>query len=233
MPTIAAVSPKGGAGKTTSMLNLGLQLAKKGARVALLDADPNNPLKDWATGGHCPENLLIIPDVNENNIADKIREAAEQVPFVLVDLEGTAAKIVVYALQQSDYVIIPMRGSHLDAKEAGKAIKLVRDQELAVQRHAKDYRLPYAILFTCTPSAYETRNTTGLRTDLENLGIPMFETEMKERDAFKSMFKYQRPLELLDPKLVPGIETAITNAEAVAAEMLTRLAPASVPEAVS
>lgn len=223
MPTTVAVSPKGGAGKTTSMLNIGLQLAKKGAKVALLDADPNNPLKEFASGGHCPENLLIIPDVNEDNIADKIREAAESVPFVLVDLEGTAAKIVVNALQQADYVIIPMRGSHLDAREAGKAIKLVTDQELAVRRHVPNYRLPYSILFTCTAAAYETRNTAGLREDLQKMEIPMFETEMKDRDAFKSMFKFRRPLEQLDTALVPGVASAIVNAEAVTAELLVNL----------
>lgn len=223
MPTTVAVSPKGGAGKTTSMLNLALQLVKKGAHVALLDADPNNPLKKWAAGGNCPENLQIIPDVDENNIAHKIRDAAAAVPFVLVDLEGTAAKIVVNALQQADYVIIPMRGSFLDAEEAGKAIALVHDQELAVRRHVPNYHLPYAVLFTCTPAAYETRNTSGLRKDLEALEIPMFEVEMKERDAFKSMFKYKLPLEKLDPALVPGIDTAIVNAEAFAAEVLARL----------
>jgi len=211
------------------MLNIALQLAAKGAQVALLDADPNNPLKQFAAGGHCPPNLSVIPDVNEDNIADKIREAAEKVPFVLVDLEGTAAKIVVNALQQSDYVIIPMRGSHLDAQEAGKAIKLVKDQELAVRRHVPNYSLPYSILFTCTSAAYETRNTAGLREDLQKLEIPMFETEMKDRDAFKSMFKYRCPLNLLDPKLVPGIETAIINAEAVTAELIARLEAIEVP----
>lgn len=223
MPTLAAVSPKGGAGKTTTMLNLALQLEKKGLQVALLDADPNAPLEAWAQAGHCPENLVIIPNVDENNISDVIREAAVKYPFVLIDLEGTAAKIVVNALQQTDYVIIPMRGSYLDAAEAGKAIKLVTDQELAVQRHLPSYRLPYSILLTCTPSAYETRITKGLRGDLEAAGLPLFNVELRERDAFKAIFKFKCPLEKLDPTQVPGIDNAIENAEALAAEVVTRL----------
>ncbi|WP_122558544.1 ParA family protein [Pseudomonas viridiflava] len=223
MPTVAAASPKGGAGKTTTMINLALQIVKQGAEVALIDADPNGPLKKFAAGGNCPPGLHIITDVNENNIVPFIRDAATKYPFVLVDLEGTAAKIVVYALQYADYVIIPMRGSFLDAEEAGKAIQLVKDQEMAAQRHNPNYSLPYSVLFTCTPAAYETRNTSGLRKDLEDLGIPMFDVEMKERDAFKSMFKYKQPLEQLDTSLVPGVATAIINAEALAAEVIAKL----------
>lgn len=227
MPTISAVSPKGGAGKTTSMVNLGLQIVKQGAEVGLIDADPNKPLEKFAAGGNCPPGLHIIGDVNENNIVAVIREAAAKYPFVLVDLEGTAAKIVVHALQYSDYVIIPMRGSYLDAEEGGKAIQLVKEQEMAAQRHNPKYKLPYAVLFTCTPAAYETRNTSGLRKDLEELGIPMFDVEMKERDAFKSMFKYKQPLELLNTSLVPGVATAIVNAEAFAAEVIEKLQQAA------
>jgi chromosome partitioning protein len=231
MPTIAAVSPKGGAGKTTSMLNLALQLVKKGTQVALLDADPNEPLKAWADSGNCPVGLVILPNVNENNISDVINEAAQHYAFVLVDLEGTAAKIVVNALQQADYVIIPMRGSYLDANEASKAIKLVHDQERAVRRHLPSYSLPYAVLLTCTPSAFETRITRGLRGDLEGMDVPLFEVELKERDAFKAMFKFKCPLEQLDPALVPGIDTAIVNAEAFAGEVVTRIQALAEPEA--
>lgn len=223
MPTIVFLSPKGGAGKTTSCAAAGMALAKKGADVAIVDADPNIPLEKLAAAGNLPANLRIISGVNEDNIADKIQEAAELYPFVLVDLEGTAAKIVVNALQHADYVIIPMRGSYLDAEEAGKAIKLVHDQERAVRRHLPGYKLPYSILLTCTPSAYETRITRGLREELVARDVPLFEVEMKQRDAFVAMFKFKCPLEMLDPALVPGVDTAIVNSEALAAEMLAKL----------
>ncbi|WP_313228507.1 ParA family protein [Sphingobium yanoikuyae] len=43
MPTIAFISPKGGVGKTTAALLLASQLAR-GAKVSVIDADPNHPI---------------------------------------------------------------------------------------------------------------------------------------------------------------------------------------------
>ena len=48
MPTIVFASPKGGAGKSTSAVVLGCELARKGAAVAMIDADPNHPVSQWA-----------------------------------------------------------------------------------------------------------------------------------------------------------------------------------------
>lgn len=223
MPTIPFVCPKGGVGKTTTCLTIALELANEGVNVTIIDADPNTPMAKWAAGGNCPDNLRIVSGVTENNIASKIREAAKIDPFVLVDLEGTAAKIVVHALQESDYVIVPMRGSYLDAEEAAKAMALIYDQELSVQRHAPKYRLPYSILFTGTPAAYTTRTTTSLRQSLADQGVSIFGAEMCERDAFRALFTFKKPLNLLDPLLVPGLDQAAINAKAVAGEMVEKL----------
>ncbi|MFO7849534.1 MAG: ParA family protein, partial [Spirochaetia bacterium] len=38
--TIAVASGKGGVGKTTTVTNLGIYAARKGMRVAIIDADP-------------------------------------------------------------------------------------------------------------------------------------------------------------------------------------------------
>lgn len=225
MPTIPFVSPKGGVGKTTSALATATQLASRGVGVTIIDADPNYPIEKWAEGGHCPENLHVISGVTENNIASKIREAAMVDPFVIVDLEGTAAKIVVLALQEADFVVVPMQGSLLDAEQAGRAVSLIHDQELAMRRHVANYQLPYSILLTRTPPAYQTRTMANLRKSLTEKQIPVFETVMTEREAFKAMFSFQKPLESLDPTEVPGIDKAVANASAFAAELVSRLQP--------
>lgn len=230
MPTVPFVSPKGGVGKTTSALATATQLASKGASVTVIDADPNYPIAAWANAGHCPANLRVISGVTENNIAAKIREAAEVDQFVIIDLEGTAAKIVVLALQEADFVVVPMQGSVLDASQAARAVSLIHDQELAMKRHLPNFKLPFAILMTRTPPAYQTRTMASLRKSLAEGQIPVFETVMTEREAFKAMFAFQRPLELLDPSQVPGIDKAVQNANELAAELLTKLQAAKVEE---
>lgn len=71
MPTIAFVSPKGGAGKTTSAFLLSAELAKL-YDVTLIDADPNHPVQTWAAGGNTPPRLTIMSDANEASRAIRV-----------------------------------------------------------------------------------------------------------------------------------------------------------------
>jgi chromosome partitioning protein len=223
MPTFVIVSPKGGAGKTTSALILATQIAKQGPAVTLIDADPNYPIKAWAAGGNAPTKLTIVPDVTEESISDSIEEAARNTPFVVVDLEGSAATIVAYAIAEADFVIIPTQGSQLDAQEASKALRLIRAHERGIQKHKPDYKLPYAVLFTRTSPSITTRDTKFIRKTFADAGIPYMETELNERAAYKAMFSYRRPLETLDREEVSNVQKAIENAEAFTAEVIALL----------
>ena len=128
MPTIAFVSPKGGAGKSTSALLLATALAKV-SEVTIIDADPNHPIQDWADGGNVPPKMTVLSDVTEKTIVQQISDAAAMTPIVIVDLEGTASKTVLYAIGEADLVIIPTQGSPLDARQAGRTVQVVRDSQ--------------------------------------------------------------------------------------------------------
>ncbi|WP_244832490.1 ParA family protein [Caballeronia sp. TF1N1] len=243
MPTISFVSPKGGAGKTTSALLLATQLAARGAQVTIIDADPNHPVRTWGEGGNVPENLTIVSNprptkqaeadvvipgvetrqVNSETIRDVIEETAKESQFVIVDLEGTAELIVGNAIAESDFVVVPTQGSQLDAEQAGRAFALIRAHERTVQKYRPDYSLPYAVVFTRTNVAIMSRDTRFIRKTFEQAGIPFLDVELHERAAFKSVFSYQRPLDKLDPKEVSGVEKAVENAEAFTREIVTRI----------
>lgn len=222
MPTIVFVSPKGGAGKTTSALVLASQLARS-APVTVIDADPNRPIATWAKGVNTPANLKVVADADEENIMERIEAAAADTPFVVVDLEGTASKIVVMAVSQADFVIVPTQGSQLDAEQAGRAFRVIQQQEKIVRKAQPNYTLPYAVLLTRTNSAIRTRTLSHIQRGLVDAGVPVFDTELNEREAFKAMFSFREPLEHLNPADVANLDKAIANAESFAQEVIATL----------
>jgi len=226
MPTIVFASPKGGVGKTTAALLLACELAR-GAKVSVIDADPNHPIAAWSQGASLPENLSIIADADEDNILDKIEDAAAKTPFVVVDLEGTAAKIVLLAVSQADLVVIPTQGSQLDAEQAGRAIKVIRQHEKMTGRTT-----PYAVLLTRTSPIIRTRTMGHIQSGLSEAGVPVFASQINEREAFRAMFSFRRPLEALDSSDVPNLDKAIANAEQFAAEVIARLRESRVENGV-
>ncbi|EOZ7472233.1 ParA family protein [Enterobacter hormaechei] len=218
---------RGGAGKTTSAL--AMQIARR-VPVTVIDADPNHPIKTWSEGGDTPQNMTIISDVTDKTIGETIAEAATKTPFVIVDLEGTAATIVAYAIAESDFVVVPTQGSQLDAEQASRAFGLIRAHERGIQKHKPDYRLPYAVLFTRTSAAIQSRDTRHIRKSFKAGGIPFFETELNERAAFKAMFSYRQLLESLPRDEVSNVDKAIENAEAFTRELIARITPEAIQQ---
>lgn len=229
MPVIVFASPKGGAGKSTSALILAAELARKGADVTMIDADPNKPMTRWAKRPGKPDNLTVVSDISEKTIIDEIEGAAERTPFVIVDLEGTASLMVTYAISRADLVVIPTQGSELDGTEAAKAVKHVRQQEKAFGR-----KIPYAILFTRTSAAIKPRTLRNIQQQFLANGILAFETQIHERDAYRAVFSFGGTLTTLDHREVGNIPAAMENARTFTGEliaMLRKLEQAAEPEA--
>jgi chromosome partitioning protein len=218
MPTIVFASPKGGAGKSTSAVLLATELALKGASVTVIDADPNKPVSQWAAREGRPDNLAVIADISEKTIIDEMEAAARRTSFVVVDLEGTASMMVAYAISRADLVVIPTQGSQLDASEAAKAVKLVRQQEKAFGK-----KIPYAVLFTRTSSALRPRTLRHIQEQFVKHGVRAFETQIHERDAYRALFSFGGTLSSLNPAEVRNIDAAVINARAFAGELVSML----------
>lgn len=218
MPTIVFASPKGGAGKSTSAVVLATELARRGAKVIVIDADPNRPVSQWAGRPGRPETLTVLAETTEASIIDDIEAAADRVPFVIVDLEGTASMTVAYAISRADLVIVPTQGSQLDAAEAAKAIRLIRQQERAFGR-----RIPYAVLLTRTSAAIRPRTLQHIREEMERNNVPVLNTQMHEREAFRAIFSFGGVLQSLSANQVSGLEAAMKNAQALAVEVVDLL----------
>lgn len=218
MPTIVFASPKGGVGKSTAALLLATEIATHGGSVTMIDADPNRPLTQWARLPGKPEKLTVLATTTEESIIDTIESAATLTQFVIVDLEGTASMMVGYAMSRADFVVIPAQGSHLDATEAVKAVKLVRAQEKAFQR-----KIPFAILFTRTSAAIRPRTLQSIEKEFSENSVPMFGNQIHEREAYRALFAFGGTLDGLDPAQVANLPAARLNAKSFTGEVIERL----------
>ena len=217
MPTIAFVSPKGGVGKTTAATVLATQLARN-SQVVMIDADPNRPVAAWARLGRKPDTISVYSDVTQDTIIERTDEAARQAPFVIVDCEGTASLTVAYAIGAADLVIVPTQGSQLDAKEAARALALVKNQERQSRR-----QIPHAVLLTRTNPIIRPRTLTHVQAEFARHGVMLLESQLNEREAFRAIFSYGGAIEGLPVANVPNIEKAVANAREFAAEVIRLL----------
>lgn len=223
MPVIAVSNPKGGAGKSTTTLLLATYIAQHGASVSVLDADPNQPIMDWKTNGQSKTAVQVVGGVRESNLMEYLDEQQQQ--FVFIDLEGTASLLVSRSIAMADFVIVPVQASAVDVRQAGKAIRAVRDEERVAQRSNPARRIPFRVLMTRTPApgAPVSSVQRQLEAEISSAGIPRFTTSLAERMAYKAMFVERLSLSEMAGLKVGNLEAAQENVHLLAEELISYL----------
>lgn len=219
MPVVVTASSKGGAGKSTMTLVLAQALDSMGATVTIIDADPNRPLVRWRKG-RSKSRVEVVGDVTESSIIRTIREYSAARQFVLVDLEGTANRLVSRAITQASLVLIPLQASALDSNEASRAVGLIREEEEALSGRT----IPFRVVMTRTNPQITTKIEANIYRALGKAGVPLLKVRLHERQAYKAIFVDRLSLMELGEH-VNGLEAARVNAESLAEEVVELITP--------
>lgn len=209
MPTVAFVSPKGGAGKTTASLLLALGLHARGHRVAMIDSDPNKPLVAWAALPGKPERLSVHPAPTLEDIRDALREAQRKQPdWIILDTEGSIRGAMAFTTMRLDLILTPLASSQLEANQAIKAAEMVGQFGRRAGR-----TIPHRGLLTRLPAAIRPRSVKVVVEQLREHGVELLPIPLVEKEAFRAIFANGGGLDRLDPREVSGIDAAQANAD--------------------
>lgn len=177
MLVMSIVNQKGGVGKSTITLNLARAIQLDGARVAVIDCDPQRTLIPWhnlnkknCNGGYFPLHAYAISDLPK-----RLKEFSTY-DVVLIDGAPRLEELAVEIIKVSDIIIMPLLPSPNDVWASISFIDLVLERK----KVAPDLKAFFVL-------NREKANTTLISTareateDYKEQGIYTLETGIKDR----------------------------------------------------
>jgi chromosome partitioning protein len=171
MRTIAVISQKGGAGKTTLAIHLAAEGAARGLRTLLIDLDPQASAARWADrrGDRAPD----VSSEHPGRLVAALAAAKEQgYALAIVDTAPHADQAALTAARAADHVVVPCRPSILDLDAIGATIDLC---QIA--------RRPAVVVLNAAP--VRSRVVDDAAAAVGKLGGTVADIVVRERVAFR------------------------------------------------
>jgi chromosome partitioning protein len=128
MKTIAIISRKGGAGKTTIALHMAVAAEAHGIATAVFDLDPQASAALWSD--HRGEPIPAVVPAQAPRLPSLLGQAREQeADLAILDTAPHADAIASEAASHADLILIPCRPSAFDLDAIGASIRLARAAE--------------------------------------------------------------------------------------------------------
>jgi len=186
MPTIAIISQKGGAGKTTLAIHLAAAAQDAGTIALIVDTDPQATASQWAAWRQDKPPEVI--DSPPPRLAVKIRQAREQgAQWIVIDTPPHADSAARAAVEVADLVLIPCRPSAFDLSAIETTAKLVQ----LLRKPA------YVVFVAGPPNAFRVYQEAGEL--VESYGTRPCPLQIPDRAAYRHASAEGRTVMELEP----------------------------------
>ncbi len=190
MKNLALLSQKGGSGKSTLTVHLGVIAQAAGLRTVILDLDPQRSAAGWweTRTAETPEMVETEPSELQA-VLDAAR--ADGVDLCVVDTRPSAGADAATAAALADLVLIPTRPAIFDLKAIGATVDIV------LAAHVRAF-----IVLNGTPASRgfgEASTTADARRALADYGVPVAPVSIGLRAALAHALVDGRAVNEFDP----------------------------------
>lgn len=192
MRTLAVISEKGGAGKTTVVVHVAVAALLLGQDVAIIDLDPQASSADWCDQrGGSPEAVTIPPSRLEKFLGELRDNGAD---LVIIDTPREGNNAAYSAAQCADLVLVPMKPGGFDYRALSRTLDLCR---LA-------HKAPFVLLNGIRPGAH--RAVADARESVAALDCAVTPIVLHERTIYRTASITTKTAQETEPQSVAASE---------------------------
>jgi chromosome partitioning protein len=186
MKTIAIISQKGGAGKTTIAIHLAVAAEQRGLKTAIFDLDPQASAASWSDKRTAASPTVVAAQATR--LTSLLEQAeAQSADLVIIDSAPNADAASLAAARAADLILVPCRPAAFDLNAIGTTLNLA----------AVAGKLAYVVLNAVPPQGKVGEEARGA---LSNGGVAVAEPVLHQLVAFSHAVNDGRSAQELYPK---------------------------------
>jgi len=196
MKTLAIISRKGGAGKTTLAIHLAAAAESAGISAAIFDLDPQASSAVWADKRNADKKEdeplkppIVIPAQAPRLPALLAQARRQDAGLIILDTAPHDDVIASDSAERADFILIPCRPGSLDLAAIGTSVKLARASGL-----------PFFVIINAAPAVGTEAGEAVAALTGARVPVPVCPVVLRHRKAFGSYIEQGSSAGEAEPK---------------------------------